>query len=144
VLAPPDSPSRGTRAAAIVAALVCGLIGLVAVPALASAAPIVVNSTGDAPKKPAAGAVCETATPGECTLRAAIQAANAEATFSAIEFSSTVFEGQVGADEIEPATSLPPITEPASLAGPTCSGGTYKKPCVGVTALPVEVALKVR
>ena len=53
-------------------ALVCVLLALDA-----GAAPFEVNSTADAPDASPGDGVCQTASPGTCTLRAAIQEANA-------------------------------------------------------------------
>jgi CSLREA domain-containing protein len=44
----------------------------------ASASVFTVNSTGDASDANPGDGVCETSTPGECTLRAAIEEANAD------------------------------------------------------------------
>jgi CSLREA domain-containing protein len=127
------------HAALIVAALACALLALVAIPALASAQIIEVNSAGDAEKSPTSGAVCETEVPGVCTLRAAIEAANeAPANFTTIEFIESAFSGNV----IEPATPLPPIEESAALQGHPILGvdGVYA-PNVGLTAPAGEPAL---
>jgi CSLREA domain-containing protein len=55
-------------------------------PNLAAVAPFVVNVTGDAPDANTGDDLCQTATPGQCTLRAAIQQANATVGFNAITF----------------------------------------------------------
>jgi CSLREA domain-containing protein len=134
---------RGDLAAVgVLAALVCALIAITAIPAPASAAvPFTVDSTGDAAKT-AAGAVCETET-GECTLRAAIEAANFEPASDLIRFSSTVFHGELGVDEILPTPPLPPIKHPVSIEGPSCPHPHYFSPCVGVSVPSGEVAFRV-
>ena len=68
-------------------------------PALAAAETFVVNSTGDGPKA-AVGAVCQTIALGECTLRAAIEAADVDSTRDTILFDASVFQGEAGEDEI--------------------------------------------
>jgi hypothetical protein len=113
-------------------ALVGALIALAVIPAFASAL-IVVDSPGDQ----AGAARCEPgAAPGECTLRAAIQDVNAHSTFNPIELSIDVFNGQVGTDEIEPATPLPTIEKPTTLFGHPCIYPLlgYEAPCPGVKA----------
>jgi hypothetical protein len=133
---------KGRKATSVVAALACALIALAAIPALASAALIEVNSAGDATKS-AAGPVCEAAG-GECTLRAAIEVADEDPLSpDQIEFSTTVFNGEVGADEIILGTSLPPITGLTSLVGHDSPGGTYHGPAEGVIAPAGEAALTV-
>ncbi|MBS1678339.1 MAG: hypothetical protein JST08_13250 [Actinobacteria bacterium] len=123
---------RGRVHFAALATLVCALLATAALPAFASAAGIEVDSLGDAPQA-APGATCDTGAPvGEaCTLRAAIEAANFSSDPSLIEFSSVKF---TGAQQIEPATPLPAITEPLTISGGSVSHGSYRGPRVGVTA----------
>jgi hypothetical protein len=126
VLVPRNTRVRRNPVAYLLA-LVAALITLAAVPALAAAAPFTVDGAGDAPKS-VAGPICMTAE-GTCTLRAAIQATNAEPDPDTIGFSSSVFDGTV---EIEPASQLPVIEEPVTISGDSISHGTYKGPSVGV------------
>jgi hypothetical protein len=129
---------RKSRVHLVIVALVAALTVLAVVPAFASAL-IVVDSPGDQ----AGAARCEAPlTPGECTLRAAIEAANASPGFDPVEFSIAVFQGRVGTDEIEPATPLPAITQPMTLFGHPVFG-TYQSPTVGVTAPSGAAGLKV-
>ena len=126
-------PGRSTLfLTAFLAVLAFGL------PASASALNIAVNSTGDAPDNSAGTGVCETATPNECTLRAAIQTSNASAgTPDRIEF-SPAFDGQL-ADTITLGADLPDITDQVHIEGSgherceTEDGGILG-PCVGIDA----------
>ena len=118
-------------------ALIAALIALAAVPALASAAPFTVDGAGDAPKS-VVGPSCMTAE-GTCTLRAAIEATNADPDPDTISFDGSVFNGTV---EIEPATPLPAITQPVKLVGEALVG-SYRSPSVGVTAPSGAAGLKV-
>jgi nitrous oxidase accessory protein NosD len=129
-------------AAGAFAALAWALVALAALPAFASARTFEVDSTGDgANSLPAA--TCATAE-GECTLRAAIEAANFDPTSDLIRFSPTIFEGELGVDEILPGTPLPPIEHPVSIEGPSCTYlQRYVKPCVGVSVPPGEIAFRV-
>jgi CSLREA domain-containing protein len=129
-------------AAGTLAAFICALIALAALPAFALAqTTFTVDSTGDA-GDPVPAATCATAE-GECTLRAAIEAANVDPGSDLIQFSIAVFEGELGFDEILPGTPLPPIEEPVSIEGPSCPHPHYFSPCVGVSVPPGEVAFSV-
>lgn len=81
----------------------------------AAANPLVVNSPlGGADANPGDG-VCQTSTPGQCTLRAAIEEANADPDADIINFNITgtasfTSGGQSGYT-IAPASQLPDITE---------------------------------
>lgn len=127
------------RSVTVLAALSAALIALLAVPAFAAAVGFEVNGTGDG----ATQAECETvSTADECTLRGAVEAANASPGFSLIEFPSTVFSGRVGTDEIALGTALPAITQPVTIFGHPVFG-TVTSPNVGVTAPSGQPALKV-
>jgi CSLREA domain-containing protein len=124
---------RKNRTAAIMATLVAALIALAAVPAFASAAAeIEVDSLADSPQT-TPGAICDTGAPeGEnCTLRAAIEAANFSSDPSVIEFPLPPFEG---GQEIEPGTALPAIAQPLTMLGHPVPYGAYSGPAVGVRA----------
>ena len=89
-----------------------------------------VNSTGNGAKT-AAGAVCEE-TLGKCTLRAAIEAANADPGMSAIEFGTGPFDGtEATAINLE-GQLLPVISTPTEFLGTDCEPGTGPTPCVRV------------
>ncbi len=115
---------RGAAVGATLAVLVSLLL-----PALAAAETFTVNSTGDGGQA-AAGPVCETTMPGECTLRAAIQAANELSGKDEIVFSGTVFKGD-SASTITLTGLLPSISSPLRLKGGSCAGGV---PCARVDA----------
>jgi CSLREA domain-containing protein len=125
---------RGRTAAGVVAALVCALIAFAALPGFASAFGIEVNSKADEEQE-TPGTVCLTAA-GKCTLRAAIEAANFDPGLSFIEFPDTIFNGEVGEDEIEPTATLPEIKAPVTISGHPCDYPLlgYDAPCVGVKA----------
>jgi CSLREA domain-containing protein len=93
----------------------------------AAAAEINIDSTADEPDT-VPGGVCETAA-GECTLRAAIEVANAAGTAQDVFFNSTPFNGQP-ADTVVLTSPLPAIKAPVSLIA--CSLGGVK-PCAGVS-----------
>jgi CSLREA domain-containing protein len=118
------------------------LLLILALPASASAANFVVNSTGDE-KDAVPGGVCETAG-GKCTLRAAIEVTNLTlAEKDKIEFSGTVFKGTIGST-IEPATALPAITAPLEIDGGDCFGEDGPdKPCAGIKGPAAAAALTV-
>ncbi len=78
---------------------------------------LTVNSTGDAPDAALGDGVCATAT-GECTLRAAIQEANALGGLDTITFN--ILPG--GVQTITPGSQLPTITSPVVLDGTTQPG----------------------
>ncbi len=66
----------------------------------------VVNSVTDGPDAAVGDGICQTATAGECTLRAAIETANAHAGADVINFNIP----GVGVHTITPATALPVVT----------------------------------
>jgi len=105
---------------------------LLALPGLAGAATYTVNSTGDGPDNGAPNGVCETATPGECTLRAAITEANSSTGVpDEIKFAAN-FNGENG-DTISAATALPTITDELEIHGGACSTAAgISGPCAGV------------
>jgi CSLREA domain-containing protein len=79
-------------------------------------ATFVVNSTGDGGDAHIDG-VCQTSTPGVCTLRAALQEANAASSAAEIDFN---ISGS-GTQTIAPQSALPPLTNPN---GTTINGFT--------------------
>lgn len=86
------------------------------------AATFVVNDLGDAPL---GGAMC-TGVPNPCTLRAAIQAANANADADTIQFDFS--SGQV---TISPTSALPPIVNPVTIDGYALGAGNPNTLAVG-------------
>lgn len=130
-------PVRPRAAVALLASLL-----ILALPASASAANFVVNSTADeADAIP--GGVCETAG-GKCTLRAAIEVTDLTlAEKDRIEFSNTVFKGTLGST-IEPSTALPAITVPLEIAGGDCFGEDGPDaPCAGIKGPSGAAALTI-
>jgi hypothetical protein len=124
-------------------ALLAAALILLAVPAFAAAVGFEVNGVGDGANK----TECETPSAGdECTLRGAIEAANASTGFSLIEFPSAPFDGQVGIDEIGPGASpLPAITQPVTMFGHPCEYPLlgFNAPCVEVKGRIGQAVLKV-
>lgn len=116
---------------------------LLALPSAAMAVTYTVNSTGDTPDNGAPNSVCETATPGECTLRAAIQESNASTlVVDEIHFAAA-FNGQL-ADTIALGSLLPPITNPVDInAGLCATQAGQSGPCAGVEASALSYGLSV-
>jgi uncharacterized membrane protein YgcG len=133
----PGSRGPRVRAHLVLAALACALAALFATPAIAAAETYVVDSNGDLPNE-TAGTVCDTgAAPGEeCTLRAAIQAADFAPGPDEIKFEASVFHGASGTSEIHIVTALPPLSAPVAIRGEACPFGSLVKPCVGIDAAP--------
>ena len=121
---------RRGATAAVLAALATALIAL-ALPAFASAELFTVDTNNDEAKT-AAGAVCETAF-GQCSLRAAVEAADADSSFDVIDLPSPPFEGPLGPNsEIQLGSTLE-ITQPVTIVGHPVLGGPFIVPGVAVT-----------
>ena len=106
-------------------ALVCALFA----PAVAGAETFIVNSAGEGADETPGDEFCRVAGT-ECTLRAAIEEANALlGEFDLIEFDEDVFDGQMAGTI--PAGSLPTIVEGVSIFG-ECTVAEVIRPCVGV------------
>jgi len=116
---------------------------LLALPSAALAVTYTVNSTGDLPDNGAPNGVCETTTPGQCTLRAAIQESNASTlVVDEIHFDAA-FNGQL-ADTITLGSLLPPITNPVGVnAGLCATQAGQSGPCAGVDAASLSYGLSV-
>ncbi len=115
---------------AVLAALVFLAMLLAGSTGHASHATFVVNATGGASDASPGDGVCETATPGECTLRAAIQEANAHASADTINFSIGT-----GVQTISPAAALPTITDPVIIDGYTQPGAIANTISAGSNAI---------
>ena len=104
-----------------------GLLGLLALAVVlgfvaggstpAQAATFTVDSTGDGGDSNTADGVCDDGA-GACTLRAAIEQANASAGVDTINFSI----GGGGVQTIAPGSALPTITDPVVIDGTTQPG----------------------
>jgi CSLREA domain-containing protein len=133
---------RKGRAHLVIAALAAALLVLAAVPAFAAAAGIEVNSLGDAPQL-TPGPTCDTGAPAgeQCTLRAAIEAADFDPDTSRIEFLNPPFEG---GQQIALGSTLPPITHPVTITAQSHVFSGYNAPNVGVTTAFGQVGLRVQ
>ncbi len=77
------------------AVVVAVAVGIVASTLANAAPPLLVNSLNQGPDAHPGDGVCETATPGECTLRAAIQEANADPGEDRIEVDPDFAGGRI-------------------------------------------------
>ncbi|MBS1880237.1 MAG: CSLREA domain-containing protein [Actinobacteria bacterium] len=113
-------------------------------PALAAAQAFTVNSTGDGAKT-AAGATCEAGSPGVCTLRAAIEAVNADTEKDAINFDASVFNGEAGS-AITPGSLLPEVSagHPVAIDGGVCATSSGSEPCVTLNSFAGGAGISVR
>lgn len=121
---------------AVLVAFVCAL----ALPAVAAAETFEVNSLGDQVDVSPGDASCLTGG-GECTLRAAIEEANALTESDSIRFDEVVF-GEAGATIAlgDPLT----ITERLAIEGTRGCISGQTKPCVGISGPLGETALTVQ
>ena len=108
------------------------VLGLAAMGAsgVAAAVTLTVTSAGDAPDANPGDGVCATAG-AVCTLRAAIEEANALAGADTIVFNIP----GLGVQVISPASALPAITSPLSIDGYTQPGSAPNSLAVGSDAL---------
>lgn len=131
------------RTAALALAAALALLTALALPALAGAASgYEVEGTGDEAKS-VAGDECETAA-GECTFRAAIEAANDGPDKDRIFFNSAVFHGATGATLVL-GSALPAITQPVRIDATPCELGPQAPPfpCVPISAPAGTVGIDV-
>src|SRR3954469_4204665 len=118
--------------------LICCLIGGAAfdLGIVRASAPLVVDSIGDEPDNNLADNLCHTAA-GTCTLRAAIQQANATSGVDTISFNIP----GTGVHTITPATALPTITDPVTIDGYSQPGASLNTQAIGDDAvLLIELA----
>ena len=123
----------GTRVLAVVATTILSLAVAAFAPAPASAAAtLVVNRTGDASDLAPGDGRCDTSTKAgrQCTLRAAIQEANALAGADTINFNITN-----AAKVIAPNSPLPPITQRLTINGYSQAGTSPNTEPVGNDAV---------
>jgi CSLREA domain-containing protein len=104
--------------------------------ATSAANSLTVNSTGDGPDTDTTDNLCQTATPGECTLRAAIQQANASAGTDTIGFNIP----GAGPHTIAPTTALPVISDPVVIDGFTQPGSSPNSAAPGA---PTNAVMKI-
>jgi CSLREA domain-containing protein len=137
------SVDDGRRRAGFLAAVLVGLVCVLALPPVASAELYVVNSTADEVDETPGNEVCATAQ-SECTLRAAIEEANeSEGEFDEIAFEEPPFEGGVDGT-IALTESLPSIADSGRINGRECpTDAGVSGPCVGIEAPSAEPALVV-
>ena len=109
----------------VLLAALCAVLVALAVPSWAAAAEFTVDGTGDGAVG-AAGVSCVGV--GECTLRAAIEAANESSVgVDVIDFDPTIFNGG-STDTISPAL-LPEVTTATTIDGVGCNPGSAM-PCL--------------
>jgi Right handed beta helix region len=128
----------------LAAVVVLALASLsLALPAIAAAESFEVDSAADEVDLSVGTGGCATAA-GTCTLRAAIEEADAAVGESnQIEFEEEVFGGGAGAT-IALGSGLPPITETLRINGHMCPTGLgVEGPCVRVDGPGTEAALRV-
>lgn len=104
------------------------IVGLVAfsslsyiTPAVAVPATFTVNVASDASDANPGDDICETATPGECSLRAAIEEANANGNAADVDLIDFAIAG-TGPHEILLTDYFPQISEPLSIDGTSQTG----------------------
>jgi CSLREA domain-containing protein len=142
-IAPVSGAQQGKRflKMGLAICIALALIPITPLPSQAAGVTFVVNSTGDGADASIDGA-CGTAGPlvgndPECTLRAAIQEANAAAGADTIDFS---IPGS-GVQTIAPSTELPTVTQPVVIDGYTQPGATQNTLAEGSDAtLKIELS----
>lgn len=130
---------RGWTAVAVLVAFVCAF----ALPAVAAAEEFVVNSNDDQTDATPGDEFCVTEG-GKCTLRAAIEEANALGGFNSVVFEEEdLFDGEGSEAVITPATPLPTIVAPLYIHGTQCTRTSgLVGPCAGIVGQPGASALK--
>ena len=118
--------------------VVCVAMLLMPTGSAARAATFTVNSTGDGDDSNLADGICQTATPGECTLRAAIRQSNAVAGTDLIAFN---IPGP-GPHIIQPLINIPFVSDPVIIDGYTQPGASPNTngPGLGSNAV-IQIAL---
>lgn len=129
----------GCRVIVIAAvALACALAG----PSLAAAEQFTVNTTADDTDAVVGNEFCETGA-GQCTLRAAIEEANAAPNEDEIRFEEGVFAGDADS-VIEPEPALPAIVSAVALVGGSCeTAAGVPGPCAEIAGDSAAPGLKV-
>ncbi len=109
-------------------------------PAIAAPTTFIVNSTADISDTNIGDGICETANTAECTLRAAIEEANANTGTDTIEFNIPGDPSTI--HMFEPTTSYPQITEEVHINGysqPGASSNTAASPHPINSTIKIEV-----
>lgn len=129
-------PSLAVAPFALATVLAGSASVVTAIPAVAAGVTFTVRSTGDKPDRKPGDGKCETngttAAARRCTLRAAIQEANATPDLDRIRFAITT--GSDAWKTIRPKSALPVITAPLSIDGTTQSGATSNTRTNGTNA----------
>ncbi len=102
---------------ALRALVTIGVVTLAQATPVAAQTTFIVNSNGDAGDSDTADGICDDGT-GACTLRAALEQANASAGADRIEFTIS----GTGPHTIQPASALPIISDPVIIDGYTQPG----------------------
>jgi CSLREA domain-containing protein len=131
-------PNNKTKLAALIALAILATSSMAALPS-ATAAPttFTVNVTTDESDANAGDGTCETPNTGECTLRAAIEEANANVGADTIEFN---IPGS-GVHLIQPASELPDITEALTIDGYANNPGAT--PNTAVSPAPINSVINI-
>jgi hypothetical protein len=111
------------------------LVAAALAPATAHGATFSVNQTSDQADVSVGNGACDwdAGTSGnQCTLRAAIEEANFGGSNDTINFSSSVFTGNVATSTITLGSVLPAISAEVTINGRNCASSGTAKPCVGV------------
>jgi hypothetical protein len=123
--------------ALLIAALV--MVGLLSLPAHAASITFTVNRTGDQPDADTADNACDRdlSTPGNrCTLRAAIEQANANGNVSEVDRIKFNIKG-AGVHTISPGLPLPVIIDPLIINGYSQLGSSDNTLAKGTNANPL-------
>ncbi len=138
-----DLGITGARRKWTIAALFATIVlclGATAAPALAAKV-YEVDTTGDETDMTPGNGECLTSL-STCTLRAAIEEANADGVPSSIVFKPTPFDGGHGSN-IEPGSAFPPITQPVVIDGGSCVFSGNPTPCAGFRVHNGQVGFEV-
>ncbi len=136
---------KNRTAVAALATLVAALLALAVVPAFASAANYIVDSNADSVNG-SPGTNCDPAAPAseECTLRAAIELADAKAEPATIDLSHATFDGTGSSSEIILNEPLPAIEHQTKIfSSIPCSDGSSVKPCAGLIVPALAIGFQV-
>ncbi len=125
------SEKKRALAAGLLVAGMMAALSLMPAPSAHAATTFTVNLTADTPDANLSNAACDVnpaASGKQCTLRAAIQQANATAGADTIRFA---IPGTTGVKTISPASALPQITEQVTIDGYTQTGAHPNTKAIG-------------